>query len=97
MYHPNSLVLGLMAAICASVAVAHVGPYIPWPDHHGFPSHTPSLPTIRIPHGLHIGTGHHGPFHNWPQLKGVPISHGLADKLFPFTIRIASHGEPHLP
>ena len=30
-------------------------------------------------------------------LKSLQLPNDLADKIFPFTIRIASHGEPHMP
>lgn len=55
----------------------------------------PSLPTIRI-HAPPTG-GSGGGWGSWGGLKGFQIPNDLADKLFPFTIRIATHGEPHLP
>ena len=96
-----------LLSACALCVVGQFYPHHgPFPGHHGIPHLPayPSFPTIRIPahHGHH---GHHGgivasPHHGhgpWPQLKSIPISNTLADKLFPFTIRIASAGEPHLP
>ena len=90
----QSLILALLS--CVSVAIAQYPylypyggfPYASWESpnfHTGLyaPSPVGAPPTSRsdVSHGL----------------KSMHISNDLADKLFPFTIRIASHGEPHLP
>ena len=33
----------------------------------------------------------------WSFLRGTSLNNDVADRLFPFTIRIATHGEPHMP
>ncbi|KAI1286098.1 hypothetical protein HDE_11280 [Halotydeus destructor] len=89
----------LVAASCVLSAMSD--PY----GHHGHfgpppvpQFHYPSLPTIRIGSSSHHGSGGgFGGLSGWSGLKGMSIPSSLADKLFPFTIRIASHGEPHLP